>query len=97
MSQLFNRIQLGNDRAMVANSAAMQGILKATQEETRASRTMAVRAHELTEEMKKDSLSMKTIAILTMFFLPGTSFAVSVRTSGLVFDNTGLLIHIRLS
>jgi hypothetical protein len=76
--QLFNRIQLSNDRIMVANSTAMQQILRATQEETRMSRTMAIRAHELTEEMKKDSLSMKTIAVLTMFFLPGTSFAVSL-------------------
>ena len=55
----------------------MQEILKATQQETKMSRAMAIKAHELTEEMKKDSLSMKTIAILTMFFLPGTSFAVS--------------------
>jgi hypothetical protein len=62
---------------MIANSAAMQEILKATQADTRASQAMAVRSQELTEEMKKDSLSMKTIAILTMFFLPGTSFAVS--------------------
>lgn len=75
LALLFNRIQLGNDRAMVANSAAMQAILKATQEETKVSQVMAKRAHELTEEMKKDSLSMKTVAVLTMFFLPGTAFA----------------------
>jgi len=62
---------------MVLNTTAMQEILKATQQETKMSRAMAIKAHELTEEMKKDSLSMKTIAILTMFFLPGTSFAVS--------------------
>jgi hypothetical protein len=37
---------------------------------------MAVHAQDLTEEMRKDSLSMKTIAILGMVFLPGTSFAV---------------------
>jgi hypothetical protein len=78
---------------MVANGSAMQEMMRATQEETKMSRVMAIRAHELTEEMKKDSLSMKTasqshssisehplteiqIAILTMFFLPGTSFAV---------------------
>jgi hypothetical protein len=74
--QLFNRIQLGNDKIMVANSTAMQHILEATQEETKASRAMAVHAQGLTEEMRKDSLSMKTIAILGMVFLPGTSFAV---------------------
>ncbi|KAG9235105.1 hypothetical protein BJ875DRAFT_283104 [Amylocarpus encephaloides] len=32
-------------------------------------------AQKLAWEMKIDSLSMKTIAVLTMFFLPGTSFA----------------------
>jgi hypothetical protein len=57
-------------------TAAMEQILRATHEETRASQAMAVHAQELTEEMRKDSLSMKTIAILGMVFLPGTSFAV---------------------
>jgi hypothetical protein len=47
---------------MVTNSTAMQEIMRATQEETRMSRAMAFRAQELTEEMKKDSLSMKTVA-----------------------------------
>jgi hypothetical protein len=46
---------------MVANGIAMQRIMEATQEETRTSRVLAIRAHELTEEMKKDSLSMKTV------------------------------------
>lgn len=62
-SKLFNRIQLANDQRMVANGIAMQRIMEATQEETRTSRVLAIRAHELTEEMKKDSLSMKTVSI----------------------------------
>lgn len=46
---------------MVANGAAMQAIMKATQEETKVSRDLAVKAHKLTESMKMDSLSMKTV------------------------------------
>ncbi len=61
LKKLFNRIQLDNDRAMVTNGAAMREILFATQEETRMSRAMAVRSQELTEEMRKDSLAMKTV------------------------------------
>ena len=68
---------------LVINGTAMQDILKATQQETQMSRSMARRAQELTEEMKRDSLSMKTVAILTMFFLPGTSFAVRDFSPGI--------------
>lgn len=42
----------------------MQEIMQATQEETRIARGMAIRAHRLTEDMKKDSLSMKTASVL---------------------------------
>ncbi|KAI0815976.1 hypothetical protein GGR55DRAFT_675585 [Xylaria sp. FL0064] len=44
-------------------------------EDNKLSQTMAVESHELTRSMKKDSVAMKTIAILTMLFLPGISFA----------------------
>lgn len=67
---------------MVSNGAAMHAIMKATQEEAALSRGIALRSQELGEEMKeisegmkKDSVSMKTIAVLTMFFLPATSLA----------------------
>lgn len=49
---------------MVANGAAMQAIMKATQEETKVSRDLAVKAHKLTESMKMDSLSMKTVRFM---------------------------------
>jgi hypothetical protein len=61
-------MQITNDRRMVA-------ILRATQEEAAYSRQIAQRSQELAEDMKKDSVSMKTIAIMTLFFLPATSFA----------------------
>ncbi|KAL9116047.1 MAG: hypothetical protein Q9227_000415 [Pyrenula ochraceoflavens] len=75
LALLFNRMQITNDRMMVANGVAMHAILKATQEEAAFSREIAIRSQQLSEDMKKDSVSMKTIAILTMFFLPATSFA----------------------
>ncbi|KAL8860293.1 MAG: hypothetical protein Q9178_003264 [Gyalolechia marmorata] len=75
LALLFNRIQLSNDRVMVANSAAMQAIMQTSQEEIKVSRVLATKAHRISESMKKDSLSMRTIAACTMLFLPGTSFA----------------------
>lgn len=85
LALLFNRIQLSNDRVMLANGAAMQAIMEATQEETKVSRSLAVKAHKLSESMRKDSLSMRTIAVCTMFFLPGTSFAAVLSMP--FFDN----------
>jgi len=57
---------------MVANGAAMQAIMKATQEETKVSRGLAVKAHKLTESMKMDSLSMKTVRSLLIDHPPST-------------------------
>jgi len=50
-------------------------ILHSTNEETKASIQMAKQTQRLSEEMMKDSVYMKTIALLTVLFLPGTSFA----------------------
>lgn len=58
---------------MVANGAAMQAIMKATQEETKVSRDLAVKAHKLTESMKMDSLSMKTVRSIVTDHLPSTN------------------------
>ncbi|KAG8533434.1 uncharacterized protein KY384_002217 [Bacidia gigantensis] len=86
LALLFNRIQLSNDRLMVANGAAMQGIMQASREETKVSRLLATKAHKLSESMKEDSLSMRTIAACTMLFLPGTSFAAILSMP--FFDNS---------
>ncbi|KAJ9641519.1 hypothetical protein H2199_005489 [Coniosporium tulheliwenetii] len=75
LALLFNRIQISNDRQLVANGVAMQEIMKATQDEAKVSRRMADQSQRLAEEMKKDSVAMKAIAIVTMAFLPGASFA----------------------
>lgn len=47
---------------MVANGKAMHEIMKATQEEAKMSRSLALRSQELGEEMKRDSVAMKTVS-----------------------------------
>ncbi|KAN0113226.1 hypothetical protein V8E51_006177 [Hyaloscypha variabilis] len=75
LALLFNCIQITNDRRMVVNGEKMNAILIATQDEAKRSKQIAEYSIKLSEEMKQDSVAMKTIAITTMFFLPGTSFA----------------------
>jgi hypothetical protein len=36
-------------------------------------------SRDIARETKRDSSAMKAIAVLTMFFLPGTFFAVSTQ------------------
>ena len=47
---------------MVANGAAMQAIMQTSQEEIKISRVLATKAHRISESMKKDSLSMRTVS-----------------------------------
>ncbi|KAJ5743916.1 hypothetical protein N7533_008786 [Penicillium manginii] len=77
LALLFNRIQINSNRRLVANGQDMQAILSAMQEDTLVGREMAKASHELAQEMKRDSVAMRTIAVVTMFFLPGATFAVS--------------------
>ncbi|KAJ5698394.1 hypothetical protein N7462_000399 [Penicillium macrosclerotiorum] len=77
LALLFNRIQINSDRLLVANGQAMQAILSAMHEDTNLGRQMAKASHALAQEMKRDSVAMRTIAVVTMFFLPGATFAVS--------------------
>lgn len=64
LALLFNRIQISNDRQLVANGVAMQEIMKATQDEAKVSRRMADQSQRLAEEMKKDSVAMKAVCLL---------------------------------
>lgn len=74
LALLFNRIQLSTDKVMIENGKSMQGIMFATQAEATCSRMIADAQQRLTEEMKEDSIAMKTIAVLTMCFLVGKPF-----------------------
>jgi hypothetical protein len=72
---LFNNIRMANDKLLVANGDSMRKILQATSAEARLSRKMAKQSQRMAIDMRRDSTSMKTIAIMTMFFLPATSYA----------------------
>lgn len=45
--------------------------------ETRVTSKLAEASHSLAQAAKKDSSAMKSIAVLTMLFLPATAVAVS--------------------
>lgn len=77
---LFNNMSVTNDQAQVKNGHKMQEILTATQQETKISQKMAKTSQKLTEEMKKDSLSMKTVWPLPLPLLPFSVFFVHLST-----------------
>ncbi|KAG5659918.1 hypothetical protein KAF25_003440 [Fusarium avenaceum] len=89
LALLFHRIQINSDSLLIANGEAMQAILKAMQEDAGLSRQMARQSHMLAKDMKRDSVAMKTIAIVTMFFLPGATFAALLSMP--FFDNDNWL------
>ncbi|KAH7327541.1 hypothetical protein BKA65DRAFT_68732 [Rhexocercosporidium sp. MPI-PUGE-AT-0058] len=65
--------QIASQSQQVAEQ--MHRILQATEKEAKNSGKIARQSQKLSEGMKKDSVAMKTIALLTTAFLPGTSFA----------------------
>lgn len=69
LALLFNQIQAINDKTL-------QAILNASQQENRISQKLSLASHMLSRSMKRDSIAMKTIAIMTLVFLPGATFAV---------------------
>ncbi|RMJ08928.1 hypothetical protein CDV36_011464 [Fusarium kuroshium] len=68
LALLFNQIQAINDKTL-------QAILNTSQQETRISQRLSLASHMLSRSMKRDSIAMKTIAIMTLVFLPGATFA----------------------
>ena len=64
MTQLFNRIQITNDHRMVTNGEKQHAILLATQEDSKISRFIAIKQSQLAEEMKEDSVAMKTVRVI---------------------------------
>ncbi|KAH7403042.1 hypothetical protein BKA64DRAFT_641065 [Cadophora sp. MPI-SDFR-AT-0126] len=64
LALLFNCIQLTNDRRMVANGENMHAILLASRDEARSSKEIAEQSIKLSEEMKQDSVAMKTVSYI---------------------------------
>ena len=69
LALLFNRIQLSTDIVLIENGRSMKGIMGALKDEAQASYNLADAQQQMTQDMKEDSVAMKTIAVLTMFFL----------------------------
>ncbi|KAL2785416.1 hypothetical protein BJX66DRAFT_343114 [Aspergillus keveii] len=52
----------------------MQAILSGMQEDANLGRKLAKASHDLAQGTRRDSVAMGTIAVVTMFFLPGVTF-----------------------
>jgi hypothetical protein len=52
---------------MVTNAESMHAILLASQDEARSSKEIAEQSIKLSEEMKKDSIAMKTVSSASQF------------------------------
>lgn len=52
---------MSNDRVMVATSKAMRNILRANRAEAKLTRIMADQNQKMAMDMRKDSISMKTV------------------------------------
>ncbi|KAI0411558.1 hypothetical protein F5X98DRAFT_357031 [Xylaria grammica] len=61
------------------------------QEEARMNRDMAEASREIAEAAKRDTASMKTIAVMTMAFLPGTFFAALFSLPSLRWDQADVV------
>ncbi|KAH8900299.1 hypothetical protein GQ53DRAFT_816313 [Thozetella sp. PMI_491] len=72
---LLEASHLSSDKTLIQNGRSMRKIMKSTRAQGVSSRHMARESQQMAMEMRKDSVSMKTIALLTMLFLPATSFA----------------------
>jgi len=59
-------MQMSNDILMVENGNSMRKIMKATRTETKLSRHLAKQSQLMAIEMRKDSISMKTVCSLRL-------------------------------
>lgn len=75
MELLSEVVKWRNDVLLVNNGILVQKLLKSSRMQTKSSQGMMEESHQMAKDMRKDSVSMKTIALLTMAFLPATSFA----------------------
>jgi Mg2+ and Co2+ transporter CorA len=62
-----------------------------THEDASSSISLANSSKELSEAAKKDSSAMKTIAVMTMAFLPGTFFAALFAVPSLKWDQPSVI------
>ncbi|KAK6062988.1 hypothetical protein SCUP515_12830 [Seiridium cupressi] len=71
-SQILSQVEASHDFAQELEKK-IRNILALT--DAQLGQKMAKASHALAEEMKQDSIAMRTIAVVTMFFLPAATFA----------------------
>jgi hypothetical protein len=54
-------MQINSDRRLVANGQAMQAILSGMQEDASLGRKLAKASHDLAQDMRRDSVAMRTV------------------------------------
>ncbi|KAF2464725.1 uncharacterized protein BDR25DRAFT_307059 [Lindgomyces ingoldianus] len=75
LALVFQFVKWTNDMLLVSNGKSMFKLMKSSREQGKFARRMLIESHNIAKDTRKDSVSMKTLALLTMFFLPATSFA----------------------
>ena len=92
ISKLSDVVKSRDDMLLISNGSVIRKLLKSARRQARASQVMMEKSQRMASDMRKDSVSMKTvgwnhmiripfanlsqIALLTMAFLPATSVAV---------------------
>ena len=56
-------MQMWNDQQNLKNGDSMKKMMKATRAEARLARNMAKNSQKMAEDMRKDSVSMKTVSL----------------------------------
>ena len=56
-------MQMLNDQQNLKNGDSMKKMMKATRAKARLTRNMAKNSQEMAEDMRKDSVSMKTVSL----------------------------------
>ncbi|KAK0646238.1 hypothetical protein B0T16DRAFT_390708 [Cercophora newfieldiana] len=81
MNLLTQVVNWRNDILLVNGGGLTGKLLLSSRKQATASRMVMLESQQMARDMRKDSTSMKTIALLTMFFLPATSFAAVLSMS----------------
>jgi hypothetical protein len=78
--QLYHSVQADHDKQQISNGDDLREIL-------RINRGDAVNTYQLAKLTRDDGIAMKSIAVMTMAFLPATSIAVSWPLCIIVFQS----------
>ena len=90
MAQIFNFIAQRDNALNIELAKSSRKIAEESRRDNLLNIEIAKATAQVAEETRQDSAAMKTIAILTLTFLPGTAVAVSSATSPPLLS----LIHI---